>query len=187
VATATDTRAPAELHVVSTRADKIWGTTRIGIGLIFLWAFFDKLLGLGFATGRMEDGTIDFFGEAAWINGGSPTYGFLNFGTTGPFAEFFQGFAGSAWADWLFMIGLLGIGLALTFGFAVRLGAYFGAVLLMLMYVAAMPPEHHPFLDDHVIYAIVLLGLAEVNAGDTFGVGRKWSKAPIVERYPILR
>ena len=44
MATATDTRAPAELHVVSTRADKIWGTTRIGIGLIFLWAFFDKLL-----------------------------------------------------------------------------------------------------------------------------------------------
>jgi len=135
----------------------------------------------------MEDGKIDFFGEAAWINGGSPTYGFLNFGTTGPFAEFFQSFAGSAWADWLFMIGLFGIGLALTFGFSVRLGAYFGALLLMLMYVAAMPPEHHPFLDDHVIYAIVLLGLAEVNAGDTFGVGRKWSKTLIVERYPILR
>jgi thiosulfate dehydrogenase [quinone] large subunit len=187
VATATDTRAPTALHVGSTRADKIWGTTRIGIGLIFLWAFFDKLVGLGFATGRMEDGTIDLFGEAAWINGGSPTYGFLNFGTTGPFAEFFQGFAGSAWADWLFMMGLFGIGLALTFGFAVRLGAYFGILLLMLMYVAAMPPEHHPFLDDHVIYAIVLLGLAEVNAGDTFGVGRKWSKTTIVERYPILR
>jgi thiosulfate dehydrogenase [quinone] large subunit len=57
----------------------------------------------------------------------------------------------------------------------------------MLMFFAALPPEHHPFLDDHVIYSIVLLGLAEVNAGDTFGVGRRWSKTPVVERYPILR
>lgn len=187
MASATDTRAPTELHVGSTRADKIWGTTRIGIGLVFLWAFFDKLLSLGFATGRLEDGSIDFLGEAAWINGGSPTYGFLNFGTAGPFAEFFQGFAGAAWADWLFMLGLLGIGLALTFGFAVKLGAYLGALMLMLMFFAALPPEHHPFLDDHVIYSIVLLGLAEVNAGDTFGVGRWWSKTPVVERYPILR
>ncbi len=99
MASATDTRAPTELHVGSTRADKIWGTTRLGLGLDCLGAFCDTLHSLGFATGRQEDGTIDLLGEAAWINGGSPTYGFLNFGTAGPFAEFFQGFAGAAWAD----------------------------------------------------------------------------------------
>lgn len=185
--TSADVRPRAELEVGPTRADKIWGATRIGIGLVFLWAFLDKLLALGFSTDRLEDGSIDFFGEAAWIAGGSPTYGFLFIGTTGPFAEFFQSFAGSAWADWLFMIGLLGIGLALTFGVGMRLGAWLGALLLMLMWLATLPPEHHPFLDDHTIYAIVLIGLAEVNAGDTFGLGRWWSKTSIVEQNPILR
>jgi thiosulfate dehydrogenase [quinone] large subunit len=64
------------------------------MGLIFLWAFFDKLLGLGFATKA----------ENAWINGGSPTSGFLLHGTKGPFAEFFQSLAGIPTVDWLFMV-----------------------------------------------------------------------------------
>ena len=40
---------------------------RFAMGFIFLWAFFDKVFGLGFAT------TAD----KAWIRGGSPTTGFL--------------------------------------------------------------------------------------------------------------
>ena len=32
---------------------------RIAFGLTFLWAFFDKLLALGFSTGRADDGTVD--------------------------------------------------------------------------------------------------------------------------------
>lgn len=184
---AVDTGKRPATYVDTGLANGIWGVTRIGLGLTFLWAFFDKLLALGFTTGRLEDGTIDFFGEAAWINGGSPTNGFLSFATKGPFAETFQGLAGSVWVDWLFMIGLLGIGLALTFGVMVRIGAYAGAILLMLMWLAVLPPEHHPFVDDHVIYSLVLLGLAAVNAGDYLGLGRRWSDALVVRRHPILR
>ncbi|MGB7860719.1 MAG: hypothetical protein WBM90_09500 [Acidimicrobiia bacterium] len=184
---AVDTGMRPATDVDTGLANGIWGVTRIGLGLTFLWAFFDKLLALGFTTGRLEDGTIDFFGEAAWINGGSPTNGFLSFGTKGPFAETFQGLAGSSWVDWLFMIGLLGIGLALTFGVLVKIGAYAGAVLLMLMWLAVLPPEHHPFVDDHIIYSLVLLGLAAVNAGDYLGLGRWWSDASVVRRHPILR
>ncbi len=52
---------------------------RLSIGWVFLWAFLDKLLALGFATGRDgETGVVDRFGDAAWINGGSPTRGFLS-------------------------------------------------------------------------------------------------------------
>jgi len=47
--------------------------TRIAIGFIFLWAFLDKLLGLGFATCRTvaEDGTytIQALCDSAWIKG----------------------------------------------------------------------------------------------------------------------
>jgi thiosulfate dehydrogenase (quinone) large subunit len=39
--------------------------------------------------------------------------GSLRFGPDGPLAGFYPGLAGAARADWLFMIGLLGIGLAL--------------------------------------------------------------------------
>ena len=173
-------------YATNSRVGKVWGLTRLSIGLVFLWAFFDKLFALGFTTGRAEDRTIDFFGEAAWISGGSPTAGFLNFGTQGPFAEFFQSFAGAGWADWLFMIGLLGIGIGLTFGIGVNLSAWSGALLLMLMWAAALPPEHHPFLDDHVIYSLVLIGLSMVDSGDHLGAGRWWKKTDLVERYPVL-
>ena len=71
----------------------IWGILRIGMGWIFLWAFFDKLFGLGFATKA----------EGAWVNGGSPTFGFLNFASKGPLAEIYQSMAGNAVVDWLFM------------------------------------------------------------------------------------
>src|SRR3990170_9014260 len=91
--------------VTSSTARKALAVLRIGFGLTFLWAFFDKLLALGYSTGvNPESGAVDRFGDAAWINGASPTEGFLTFGTKGPFAEFYQGFGGSAWADWLFMI-----------------------------------------------------------------------------------
>ena len=41
--------------------------TRILLGFVFLWAFLDKTFGLGYATEPAK----------AWINGGSPTTGFL--------------------------------------------------------------------------------------------------------------
>jgi len=40
-----------------------------------------------------------------------PTLGFLKFATKGPLADVYQSFAGAAWADWLFMVGLAGIGM----------------------------------------------------------------------------
>lgn len=184
------TQEKVERFVVEERpspAQKIWGVTRISLGLIFLWAFLDKLLALGFTTGRAEDGSIDFLGEAAWISGGSPTSGFLNFATAGPFSEFYQSLADQVWVDWVFMIALLGIGVALTIGAGVKIAAYTGAAMLFLMWTAVLPPEHHPFLDDHIIYGLVLVGLAQVNSGDTYGVGKWWRRQAIVQELPILR
>ena len=104
-------------------ARKALAVLRVAFGLTFLWAFFDKLFALGFHTGVNAEGVTDRFGPAAWINGGSPTTGFLKFGVpeNNPFKDFFNGMAGQAWADWLFMAGLLGIGLALTLGIGMRL------------------------------------------------------------------
>ena len=165
---------------------------RIGFGITFLWAFLDKLLALGFSTGRSVDAetgieTVDRFGDAAWINGHSPTEGFLGFGAAGPFKGLYNTIAGAAWADWLFMLGLLGIGLAFTLGIGLRLAAVSGAILYVLMWTVVLPPENNPVLDDHLLGALTLLVLAALNAGSTWGLGRSWSETDLVRSHPSLR
>lgn len=193
-----DTRLPdpnsvhPELIAPETRSAQAFryvaAALRLSIGWVFLWAFLDKLLALGFSTGRDPvTGAVDRFGAAAWINGGSPTEGFLSFGTKGPLAAFYQSFAGASWADWLFMVGLAGIGIALMAGIAMRIAAAAGATMLVFMWSAALLPENNPFMDDHLVYALILVGLALIGAGKTLGLGARWEAIPFVERHPILR
>ena len=154
---------------------------------MFLWAFFDKLLALGYSTGTdRATGEIDRFGDAAWIHGGSPTLGFLS-GVTGPFKGIFEPMAGTAWANWLFMTGLLAIGTALVLGIGMRIAAATGALLLVFMWMASLPLDTNPFMDDHLVYAVILIGLAAVHAGDTLGFGRAWARTGLVRRFPVLR
>ncbi len=163
---------------------------RIGFGLTFLWAFFDKLLALGYATGKnAETGVVDRFGPDAWINDGNPTFGFLTFGVPedNPFRETFNSIAGDAWVNWLFMAGLLGIGLALTFGVGIRLAAISGAFLYLMMWTASLPLENNPVIDDHLLGAITLIVFALTLAGDTWGLGKVWAKTHLVRRFPVLR
>ncbi|MFC3493729.1 hypothetical protein [Glycomyces rhizosphaerae] len=164
--------APARAAV-----DYLWAGLRLALGWVFLWAFLDKTFGLGFATER----------DAAWIDGGSPTAGYLEFATKGPFADLYQGMAGSTFADVLFMIGLGAIGTALILGVGMRIAAAAGALLLVLMWTAALPPENNPFMDDHLVYAALLIGLAMVRAEDTLGLGRAWGGLGLVERHRWLK
>lgn len=131
-----------------------WVGLRVVLGVMFLWAFFDKFLGLGYATERAN----------AWINGASPTLGFLTYGTKGPFAEIFQSMAGNPLVDWLFMLGLLGTGVTLLANRLVPWGALSGGLIMLLIYLAAIPPEHNPVFDDHIvqIFALAVLGFKSV-------------------------
>ena len=150
---------------------------RLALGWTFLWAFVDKVFGFGFATPEKN----------AWINGGSPTKGFLANAAAGPFEGFYQGIAGAAWADWLFMIGLAAIGTALILGIGMRVAAVAGGLLLVMMWTAVLPPENNPFMDDHLVYAGVLAVLALTAAGNTLGLGKQWTQLPIVQRLPWLK
>ena len=173
------TTAPAA-HIETTRQKAtryVWAGLRLALGWVFLWAFLDKMFGLGHETPAKN----------AWINGGSPTKGFLGNAVEGPFANFYQGMAGAAWADWLFMVGLLGIGVALMLGIGIRIAAVAGGLLLVLMWTAVLPPANNPFMDDHLIYAGLLAALALVGAGNTLGLGRIWAKLPLVQRLPWLK
>jgi thiosulfate dehydrogenase [quinone] large subunit len=175
--------------VTHTAARNALAVLRLAFGLTFLWAFVDKLFALGFHTGVDAKGVVDRFGPAAWINGGSPTTGFLKFGVpaNNPFKGFFNGMAGQAWADWLFMLGLLGIGLALTLGIGMRLAAAAGALLYALMWSASLPLENNPVIDDHVIGFIAVIVLAVTLSGDTWGLGKVWARTGLVRKHPVLR
>lgn len=127
-------------------SNRIMSLIRLALGFTFLWAFLDKLFGLGFATPATN----------AWIAGGSPTTGFLTFAVKGPFAGLFTALAGMAWVDWAFMAGLLFVGVTLIINRWVTWGAVIGIGMLLLMYLALLFPENNPIIDDHIIYALVL-------------------------------
>lgn len=154
----------------------VWIFLRLALGWMLLWAFFDKLFGLGFSTMH----------EKSWLNGVSPTLGFLKGATAGPFASFYQSMAGNPVVDWLFMLGLLLISLALIFGIGMRIAGYSGALLMLLMWTAHLPPQNNPFLDEHLIYMVLFLAFTFVKAGQWFGLGKWWSQTALVKKFPIL-
>lgn len=171
---------------------RVWGILRIGVGWTFLWAFLDKAFALGFATGRNPDtGAIDFFGNgAAWLNGGHPTEGFLKYGvhSKGALATFYSGLAGQGWVDWVYMLSMVLIGVALILGIGTRLAAFGGILWMGIFYTASsLWPENNPFLDEHVFLAILLVGIVIVGAGRYLGFGRRWERTGLVRRFPILK
>jgi thiosulfate dehydrogenase [quinone] large subunit len=166
----------------------IAATIRLSLGWTFLWAFLDKMFALGHETGvDAKTGAVDYFGPAAWIHGGSPTAGFLGFATKGPLSGFYQNLAGNAVVDWIFMLGLLGIGLALVLGIGMRIAVVAGAAMLVMMWSAVLPPANNLFMDDHIIYALALVLLALVGAGKTFGLGKQWERIPFVQEHGWLK
>ena len=143
---------------------------RILLGLVFLWAFLDKLLGLGYATKA----------EMAWVRGGHPTRGYLS-SSFGPLGEAFKAMAGNPVVDTLFMAGLLGVGVSLTLGIATRLGGWSGMAMVLLMYAShptpwMQPHGTHPFLDEHITEAAALALLALTPSGLTWGLGGWWGR-----------
>jgi thiosulfate dehydrogenase [quinone] large subunit len=56
-----------------------------------------------------------------------------------------------------------------------------------LMYLASVPLENNPIIDDHMAGAIVMVVLALTLAGDTWGFGRQWARTNLVRKYPALR
>ena len=176
--------------VTHSTARRALAVLRVAFGLTFLWAFVDKLFALGFHTGVNADGVTDRFGPAAWINGGSPTTGFLKFGVpeNNPFKGFFNGMAGSA-----------GRGLAVH-GRAARhrhrpharyrhadrrsrrrpdVHADVGG----LAAAGEQPVHRRPRHRRHQRRRPWPLLLA----GDTWGLGQKWARTGIVRKYGALR
>lgn len=176
-----------EDDVVRTAAGRrVLALGRIAVGFVFLWAFLDKAFGLQYSTGApVAEGSPSL----AWIDGGTPSQGFMKFAATGPLKEVFGSAAGVA-SDWLFMLALLGLGVAVTLGLGLRVSAVAGSLLMAMMWLAEWPLQagsNNPLVDYHVIYALVLVASAVLFAGDTWGLGRRWAGLPLVRSHPWLR
>jgi thiosulfate dehydrogenase (quinone) large subunit len=166
---------------------KVLAVARVVIGFTFLWAFVDKLFGLGFATPSSR----------AWINGGTPAQGFIK-SIEGPFKDVFQIFANPV-GDWLFMIGLLGIGVAMIAGAGLRIAAVAGTLLMLFMFMAEWPTatsvvdgkivsgSTNPIVDSHWHEALLLIIAAVTLAGDTWGLGKWWGNLGFVKKHRWLR
>jgi thiosulfate dehydrogenase [quinone] large subunit len=135
---------------------------RLGIGWVLFYAGWSKV--------------VTFFTAAEdWT-----AAGFLSH-LEGPFAEFFSSLAGNAAVDYLNAYGLLLIGAAIILGVLVRWAALWGIVLMLLYFFAGFPPEHAYVVDDHIIYALVLILLAAI------GAGRMWGIDGVIENSGLAR
>ncbi len=155
----------------------VLGLSRLIMGWIFLWAFVDKVFGFGFSTAV----------DKSWLAGVSPTTGFLQFAVHGPLAGFFNGLAGVPLIDWLFMLGLLFIGVSLVLGIFMRLASFFGIVMLFLMYLAVgLSPANNPFIDEHIVYIFILMIFILTNSSQYLGLGKWWANTSLVQKYRFL-
>ncbi|WP_152039765.1 DoxX family protein [Salinigranum salinum] len=112
-----------------------------------------------------------------------------------PLAGVFAAMAGNPLIDILNMWGLTLTGLALILGAFVRWSAFWGAVMMLFYWLAALqgglfaglPLEHGWVVDDHLVYAFLLFGLGAFGAGRILGLDARLEKLSIVENNRWLR
>jgi len=157
---------------------------RIGLGLLYLWAFFAQGFGIVYTNSETDaNGSVsygwhfDVDTDRGWISSGfehSPTEGFIG-GTHGPLAFIPQNLStGIDDFGWMFAIG--GLGFALTLGIFMGIAGWGGFALNLLIWFSSFPPSSNPVLDgEHMAFALSILLLMYLRAGNRFGLGRWWS------------
>ncbi|WP_372910557.1 hypothetical protein [Salinigranum sp.] len=112
-----------------------------------------------------------------------------------PFVGMWGAMAGSPLIDALVMWGLTLTGLGLILGALVRWNAFWGAVMMLFFWAAALeggimaglPLAHGWVVDDHLVYAFLLFGLGAIGAGRILGVDARLEKLAVVENNRWLR
>ncbi len=142
---------------------------RIVIGVIFLWAGLEKVIG----------------GAGEWS-----AKGFLAFGTSGtlgwpfvtevaegtvfnPTHDFWVGLSANAGAmsviNLLLPFGQVAIGTSLILGIATRFASAMGALMMLFFFFAAWDFAYG-IVNQHLTYAVVTFGLGVIGAGNYYGL-----------------
>jgi len=134
---------------------------RIAMGWMFFYAGITKVLNPEWSAGGYLKGAKTLPELFAWF--ASP--GIL------PFVNFIN--------EW----GLTLLGVSLILGAFVRLSALLGAVLMMLYYLPALTfpyiDAHSYIVDEHIVYALVLLFFVGIKAGRVWGADSKLVSSPL--------
>ncbi len=129
---------------------------RVAMGWLFFYAGITKVLDSEWSAAGYLAGAKNFTGFYSWLASESilPITNFLN--------------------EW----GLTLLGLALILGAFVRLSSLLGAGMMILYYLVILdyphPNAHAYIVDEHIIYALVLLFFAATQAGRFWGIDRMW-------------
>lgn len=153
---------------------------RVVIGLVFLYAGLEKLLGaepfsaFGFLTFATA-GTAAGAAPDAIVN---PTHAFwVDLAANGSLLGI---------VNWLVPLGQVSIGIALVAGFATRFAGVMGGLMMMLLSVAAWDFAFGP-MNYTVVVGIAALVLGVIRAGEIYGVDAIVDKTPVVQHTPVLR
>lgn len=124
---------------------------RVALGWLFFYAGITKILNSEWTSAGYLKGAKLFTGFYQWLlqPGVLPVVDFLN--------------------EW----GLTLLGISLLLGIGVRLSSILGALLMLLYYIPLgfpYPDAHSYIVDDHIIYLLVLLLFAIMNAGHVWGL-----------------
>ena len=160
------------MHVVDRPHQLGIGLLRIVVGVIFLWAGLEKVIGGG--------GEWSAAGFLQFATGGSLGWPFVTGdvaeGTVfNPTHDFWVGMAGNETAmtivDFLVPYGQIGIGVSLILGLLTRFGAAMGTLMMLFFFVAAWDFEFG-IVNQHLTYALVTFFLGYIGSGNFFGLDR---------------
>ena len=150
---------------------------RVSAGILFFYAGITKII-----MYSAEKGWYDPQFSAAFYLKGAKL-----------FTAFYQSLLGPGMLPTVSFVnkwGLTLLGISLILGIGVRLSSLLGVVLMLLYYFPlGFPyPNAHAFIvDEHIIYALVLLMLASFRAGRIMGLEGWCSNLPICRWIPKYR
>jgi thiosulfate dehydrogenase [quinone] large subunit len=160
---------------------------RIGLGLLYLWAFISQGFGVGYTNSNaskdlttapvsVEYGWhFDVDADNGWITSGfshSPTEGYTS-GAHGP-TSFVKDLPVGL-VDFIWIFALAGLGIGLTFGIFANIAGVGGLILNVFIWFAGFPPSSNPLLDgEHMAFALAIFLMMWLQASNYWGLGRWW-------------
>jgi thiosulfate dehydrogenase [quinone] large subunit len=168
---------------------------RIGIGLVYLWAFIAQGFGIGYTNNIVNQDApapaavnyqwhFSYDSNNGWISSGfthSPTEKYVDNNTDGPLAFIPQNLpVGLDDFGWIFALG--GLGIALTFGICSRIAGWGALAMNIMIWFSVFPPSTNPVIDaEHFMFAFVIFLLMWLHASNYWGIGRWWrGKTPAI-------
>jgi thiosulfate dehydrogenase [quinone] large subunit len=174
------------MNVIDRRHQLYVAIVRIGVGIIFLWAGLEKVLGSGpdgfSAVGFLKFGTG---GTLGWpfVTGTVAQGTIFN-----PTHDFWVALAGNSAAmsviNILVPFGQIGIGVSLILGLFTRFGAAMGTLMMVIFFFAAWDFEFG-IVNQHLTYALVTFLLGYLGSGNFYGLDASFARnvAPGLRRW----